>query len=181
MKTLALAFLLTLAPTPFCGFAQQTPAKATVESFAALDAGGARLESGPTDPIWKLTADDGESPVQPVVLIDSFKVMSEAASNTVLVHYAVRGVVKDNGGAVSFVQGHRVEVGRFTLVKTDDGSMKISERKLRLSPHVTRAAYLQHLDKLLALYDPKKDSSDPRYRSLLHLREVLQRLSAPGK
>lgn len=177
MTRRAILALLFLSLTVGRAFAQGQTPKDVVSHFASLDAEGARLRSGPNDPIWKLTLDDGETPVAPIVLIDKFdvaRVTENGDKASVSVRYAIKGVVRDSGKTLTYVPGRRTANEPFSLARSND-EWKISLEKLRLAPHVTTEGYLHHLDKLLSLYDPQKDAADPRYRSLTRLKATLQK------
>ena len=180
MKLRAL-FLLAAIPLGTNLLSAQTTSspKEIVTQFLALDASGARLRSSPNDPIWQLTADDGEPPVQPIVLIKNCRVAnvtSLAQSAKVQVSCTETGTVKDNGATVSYLRNRRLTSTSFTVLNAD-GSWKISQQNLKFPPHVEPAAYLNHLDTLIKLYDAEKDKADPRYKSLLRLKETLQAAS----
>jgi hypothetical protein len=176
--------LLTILPLGTHLLPAQTTSspKEVVMQFLALDASGARLRSSPNDPIWQLTADDGEPPVQPIVLIKSCRVSNVAQlpkSAKVQVSCTVTGTVKDDGATVSYLRNRHLANASFTVLNTD-GSWKISQQNLKFPPHVEPAAYLSHLDTLIHLYNDEKDKADPRYKSLLRLKEALQATS-PAK
>ena len=156
--------------------AQTSTPKEVVTQFLALDASGARLRSSPNDPIWQLTLDDGEPPVQPIALIKNCRVSNvtqQPKSAKVQVSCTETGTVKDNGATVSYLRNRHLASASFTVLNTD-GTWKISQQNLKFPPHVEPSAYLSHLDTLINLYDAEKDKADPRYKSLLRLKETLQ-------
>lgn len=150
-----------------------------VAQFLALDATGARLHSSAEDPIWRLTIRDGEPPKHPIVLVDACRPLPArpaAATMQVRVRCTVSGTVTDDGTTVRYRPGRGVAGGTFTLLK-EQSTWKISLGHLSFPPHVTPAAYLEHLDTLIHLYSDDKDKDDPRYRSLLRVRKSLQPVS----
>gem|GEM_PF-6492125 len=170
----ALVALLLLLPASGHLFAQSHSAVEAVQRFVFLDADGARLESGPKDPIWQVTLDNGEPPDEPVVLIERYRVSNtpEASSPArVVVTYTVVGVVRDSGRQVAYGPARKSELGSFVVLHDSD-DWKISLAELRVPPHVQVSAYIKYLDSLMNSF-ADKDKSGARYKSLVHLRSTL--------
>ena len=160
----------------------RTP-QAIAQQYATLDAKGGRLEAGPDDPMAKLALDDGEPASTPIVLIDHFEAGTpervQADRVRVPVRYVVEGVVHDEGEAITYAPGRRKTTEYLTLVQSGS-DWKVLLAALQFPPHVTRAAYLHHLDTLLAAFGTPEEKAGPRYRSLIQVQRRLREQPRSG-
>lgn len=145
--------LLLFLAAPFLQSASQNR-RDVVEEFCRLDLSGARLHSTADAPIWRLTLDDGEPLDSPVVIARGFhraSAVDETKPDTLTVHYDVLGLVDDD---LSFKPGStRFATGNFQL--RWQNSWKISLKSLKVPPHVSPAAYVQHIDLLIQAMNRK--------------------------